>query len=82
MYNNDSGKEKKTPCWCSRLSQRAFVLWQAIEKPKIKCLNNINLLSGLPFYEELLVIKSNYAFRGYAMSHKVKLIEKKIQLNS
>ena len=39
-----------------------------IEKPKIKCLKNIDLLSGLPFYEELNVIKINHTFRGYAMS--------------
>ena len=48
-----------------------------IEKPKIKCLKNIDLLSELPFYEELNVIKTNHAFRGYAMSYKVEIIEKK-----
>ena len=35
------------------------------------------MLSELPFYEELNVIKTNHAFRGYAMSYKVKIIEKK-----
>ena len=48
-----------------------------IEKPKIKRLKKINLLSEFPFYEELNVIKTNHAFRGYAMSYKVELIEKK-----
>ena len=48
-----------------------------IEKPKIKGLESIDLLSELPFYEELNVIKTNHAFRGYAMSYKVKVIEKK-----
>ena len=48
-----------------------------IEKPKIKCLKNYDLLSELPFYEELNVIKTNHAFRGYAMSYKVEIIEKK-----
>ena len=38
---------------------------------------NIDLLSELPFYEELNVIKTNHAFRGYAMSYKVELVEKK-----
>ena len=52
-----------------------------IEKPKIKCLKSINLLSELPFYERLNIIKTNRAFRGYAISCKVELIEKKIQLN-
>ena len=48
-----------------------------IEKPKIKRLKNIDLLSELPFYEELNVIKTDRAFRGYAMSYKVDLGEKK-----
>ena len=48
-----------------------------IEKPKIKRLKSIDLLSELPFYEELNVIKTNHAFRGYAMSYKVEIIEKK-----
>ena len=51
------------------------------EKPTIKCLKNIDLLSELPFYEELNVIKTNRAL-GYAMSYKVQIIEKKIRLNS
>ena len=53
-----------------------------IKKPKItKRLKNIDLLSEIPFYEELNVIKTN-AFRRYAMSYKVELIEEKKQLNS
>ena len=48
-----------------------------IEKPKIKRLKNIDLLSELPFYEELNVIKTDHAFKGYAMSYKVELVEKK-----
>ena len=40
-----------------------------IEKPKIKHLKNINLLSELPFYEELNIIKTNHAFTGYAMTY-------------
>ena len=42
-----------------------------IEKPKIKLLKNIDLFSELPFYEELNVIKTDHAFKGYAMSYKV-----------
>ena len=38
---------------------------------------NIDLFSELPFYEELNIIKTNHAFRGYAMSYKVEIIEKK-----
>ena len=45
-----------------------------IKKPKIKRLKSIDLLSELPFYEELNVIKTTHTFRGYAMSNKFKLV--------
>ena len=48
-----------------------------IEKPKFKRLKNIDQLAELPFYEQLSVIKTNQAFRGYAMSYKVEIIERK-----
>ena len=48
-----------------------------IEKPKLRRLKSIDLLSELPFYEELNVIKTDHAFKGYAMSYKVELVEKK-----
>ena len=48
-----------------------------IEKPNIKRLKNIDLLSELLLYEELNIIKTNHAFRGYARSYKVELVEKK-----
>ena len=32
-------------------------------------MKNIDLLSELPFYKKLNVIKTNHAFRGYAMSY-------------
>ena len=51
-----------------------------IEKPKVKYLKNIDQLIELPFYEQLDVIKTDPAFSGYAMSYKVEIIEKKIQL--
>ena len=35
------------------------------------------MLSELPFYEELNVIKTIHVFRGNAMCYKVKLVEKK-----
>ena len=35
------------------------------------------MLSELPFYEELNVIRTDHALREYAMSYKVELIEKK-----
>ena len=48
-----------------------------IEKPKTKRLKSIDLLSELPFYEELSIIKTDHPFRGYAMTYKVETIEKK-----
>ena len=48
-----------------------------INKPKRKKLKNIDRLDELPFFEQLSVIKKDQVFRGYAMSHKVEIIEKK-----
>ena len=39
-----------------------------IAKPNVKRLNNNDLLSELPFYEELNAIKRNHAFRRYSVS--------------
>ena len=50
-----------------------------IERP-IKRLKNLDALVELPFYEQLTIIKTHQAFKGYAMSYKVEIIEKKIQL--
>ena len=48
-----------------------------IKKPKIKRLKNIDQLAELPFYEQLSIIKTNQALRGYAMSYKVEIVERK-----
>ena len=48
-----------------------------IKNPKVKRLKNIDRLAELPFYEQLSVIKTNQAFRGYVMSYKVEIREKK-----
>ena len=47
------------------------------EKPKIKHLSNIELLHKLPIYDELSVVKKSNAFKGYARSYKVEIIESK-----
>ena len=52
-----------------------------IEKPKTKRLKKTGLLSELPFYEELSVIKTNHAVTGYAMSYKVEIAERKDPVN-
>ena len=49
-----------------------------IEKAKVKRLKNIDRLAELLFYEQLNVIKTNQAFRGYAMLYKVEIIEGKV----
>ena len=48
-----------------------------IEKPEIKRLKDIDQLAELPFFKQLSIIKTNQAFRGYAMSYKVEIIERK-----
>ena len=35
------------------------------------------MLYELAFYEELNIVKTNHAFKGYAMSYKAEIIEKK-----
>ena len=54
-----------------------FFYNKPIQKPKVKCLKNIDRLAELPFYEQRSVIKTNQALSGYAMSYKVEIIEKK-----
>ena len=77
MYNIDSFKKVKAhPGVVDYFKELPFYN-KHIEKPEIKRLKSIDLLSELPFYDELNVIKTNYAFRGYAMSYKVEKIEKK-----
>ena len=48
-----------------------------IKKTKIERLKNIDRLAKLPFYEQLGVIKTDQAFKGYTMSYKVEIIERK-----
>ena len=49
----------------------------SIDKPKIKCLQNVYLLAKLPFYDQLNIIKTDQAFSGYARSYKVEIVDKK-----
>ena len=48
-----------------------------MEQRKIKRLKNIDLLSELPIYEELNVIKTILAFRRCTISYKVEIVGKK-----
>ena len=38
------------------------------------------MLSELPFYEELNIIKTDHVFKGYAMVYKVEIVKKKYPL--
>ena len=49
----------------------------SIEKPKIKRLKNVDLLAELTFYDQLNIIKTDQAFKGYARSYKVETVDKK-----
>ena len=40
-------------------------------------MKNIDLHSELTFYEELSVVETDHVFKGYVMSYKFKLVEKK-----
>ena len=50
---------------------------EPIKKPEIKSLKNIDLLVEQSFYKQLSIIKGNQAFKKYAMSYKVEIIERK-----
>ena len=47
------------------------------QSKKVKRLKNIDRLFELPLYEQPSVIKTNEAFKGYAMSYKFEIVEKK-----
>ena len=48
-----------------------------IEKLKIKHLKNVDLLAEQPFYDQLDIIKTDQAFKGYEKSYKVEIVDKK-----
>ena len=48
-----------------------------IEKPKIKHLNKVDMLSELPFYDELNIVKTAKVFKRYARSYSIKIIKDK-----
>ena len=48
---------------------------EPIKKPKIKRLKNVDLLAELPFYDQLNIIKTDQAFKGYGRSYKVEIVD-------
>ena len=78
MYKNDSFVK----CW---LFWRTSFFNASIEKPNIKRLKNVYLLAELPFHDQLSIIKTDQAFKGYGRSCKVEIADKKdliVQLES
>ena len=72
-YKNDCLNEKEA----KKLFQILPFYNVLTKKPKIKNLSNIELLHELPFYDELSVVEISKAFRRYARSYKVEIIEPK-----
>ena len=48
-----------------------------IENSHAKCLSNLDMLLQLPFYDELNMVKTSKAFKGYARSCSTEMIESK-----
>ena len=48
-----------------------------IEKPEIEKLSNAELLHELPFYDELSITEVSKAFKRYAKSYKVEIVDNK-----
>ena len=55
---------------------------KTIVKPNVKRLKNIDQLAEFAFYEQLNVIKTDQAFKGYAVSHKVERKDPSLQLEA
>ena len=58
-----------------RLFQELWFYNISIEKPLIECVKNVDLLHGLPFYDELSAVKISQAFKRYPRSYKIEIID-------
>ena len=70
----------KNEFWNEKQAKELFQIlpfYVLMEKPKIKHLSNIELLHELPFYDALSVVEISKAFKRYARSYKVKIIDSK-----
>ena len=47
------------------------------DQPRVKKLNNVELLKELPFYDELIIAKNKTAFSGYVESYKIEIVDKR-----
>ena len=48
-----------------------------IERPRIKKLNNVQLLKELPFYYELSIVKNKTALCGYSRGCKIEIVDRR-----
>ena len=47
----------------------------SFEKPFIKLRNDMDLLGEIPFYNQLNIVKISKAFKGYARSYNIEIID-------
>ena len=60
-----------------RLFKELSFYMQFIEKPYIKRYNDIDVLCKRPFYNELNIVKTSKAFKRYAKSYSIEIIDSK-----
>ena len=72
-YENEFWNEKEA----KNLFQTLPFYNVLIETPEIKKLSNIELLHKLPFYDELSITEVSMAFKRYARSYKVEIVDHK-----
>ena len=72
---------KETNVWDCKITLKIFpfynILIHFMEKPKIKELSNAELLYELPFYDSLSIKEISKAFRRYAKSFSIEIIDSK-----
>ena len=77
---------KKTNVWDNKNLLKILTFYNTlIDSPKIKKLSNVELLNELPFYDSLNIKEISKAFRRYAKSFSIEIIDLKdplIQLNA
>ena len=71
-YENESWNEKEAKSLFQTLP-----FYFLIERPEIKKSSNIELLHELPFYDEMSITEVSKAFKRYARSYKVEIVDHK-----
>ena len=71
-YENESWNEKEAKSLFQTLP-----FYFLIERPEIKKSSNVELLHELPFYDEMSITEVSKAFKRYARSYKVEIVDHK-----